>query len=148
MESPDLGVVQQALRSVQTVIEGRLHATPTVPYFEPTNIGGLPPAQQKSEQQIKEEIAWGNQLRAGIQMSLATAAASLRVCSALMKDSAEATYAQRIGELQRCAAEAEKVVDLAKSANAILAGRAVPKPDPSTDIRKLSASVFRRFGQP
>lgn len=136
------------LRSVEALIEGRRHVTPVVPYFEPTNLGGLPPAKQESELQNKGEIAYGNRLRAGVQLSLATAAASLRICSALMKDSAQTTYAQRMGELQRCASDAEGVVNLAKEASAILAGRAAPKTDPSTDIRKLGASVFRRFGQP
>lgn len=136
------------LRSVEALIEGRQHASPAVPYFEPTNMGGLPPAMQESEMQNKDEIAYGNRLRAGIQLSLATAAASLRVCSDLMKDSAQATYSQRMHEMQRCASDAEGVVNLAKDASAILAGRATPKADPSTDIRKLGASVFRRFGHP
>ena len=148
MESPDLGTVQQTLRSIESVISGRQHAVPAVPYFAPTDIGGLPPAMQESEMLNREEIAYGNRLRASIQMSLESAAASLRVCAELMKDSAQATYSQRIDELLRCGGEAEEAISLAKNAAALITGRTLPKPDPLTDIRKLKASVLRRFGQP
>lgn len=148
MESPDLGTVQQTLRSIEAVIGGRQHAAPAVPYFAPTDIGGLPPAMQESEMSNREEIAYGNRVRASIQMSLESAAASLRVCAALMKDSTEAPYSQRLDELLRCGGEAEEAVNLAKNAAALITGRTLPKADPLTDIRRLKASVFRRFGQP
>lgn len=147
MESPDLVPIQNVLRSVEEVINGRQHSAPAVPYFAPTDIGGLPAALQESERQNKEEIAYGNRVRASIQLSLAAAAASLRVCAVLMKDSAGASHAQKIDELRRCAIEAEAAREFAKDATDILAGRALPKADPMTDIRKLKASVFRRFGQ-
>ncbi|MDM0042586.1 hypothetical protein QTH89_08265 [Variovorax sp. J22G21] len=147
MESPDLGTVQKALALVEQAISGRSHATSAVPYFAPTDIGGLPPAAQEAELRNEEEIAYGNRVRAGVHMSLAAAAASLRVCEALMKDSSQVPYSERQQELQRCAEDAQASKDLADHAIAVLAGRVPPKSDAMTEIRKIKAAVYQRFGQ-
>lgn len=148
MDSPDLEAVQQTLRSIEALLVARQYSSPAVPYFEPTNMAGLPPAMQESELQNRDEITYGNRIRASIQLSLASAAASLRICSELLENSAGKTYAERSTEMLRCAVEAEEAVNLARDAAAMLSGRVSPKADPFTDIRKLKASVFRRFGRP
>ncbi|RYH63635.1 MAG: hypothetical protein EON54_07710 [Alcaligenaceae bacterium] len=148
MDSPDLETVEQTLCSIEALLSARQYSLPAVPYFEPTNLAGLPPAMQESELQNRDEIAYGNRVRASVQSSLASAAASLRICSELLKNSVEKTHAERATELLRLAVEAEEAVNLARDAAAMLSGRASPKADRFADIRKLKPSVFRRFGRP
>ncbi|WP_156481084.1 hypothetical protein [Variovorax sp. PAMC 28711] len=147
MESPDLGAVQKALALVKNAMSERSHATAAVPYFAPTEIGVLPPSMQEAELRNAEEIAYGNRVRAGVHAALASAAASLRVCEALMKDLSQMEYPERLRESQRCANEAQSSARLAEHSAAILEGRELPKVDAKTEIRKLTAAVYERFGQ-
>lgn len=147
MESPDLGTVQKALSLIEQAMTERSHATAAVPYFAPTELGGLPPTMQEAELQKAEEIAYGNRLRAGIHAAMAAARTSLRVCEALMQDTAELDYRARQKQMLRCATDAQAASKLAEQASAILQGREAPKTDAATEIKKLTAAVYERFGQ-
>lgn len=147
MESPDLGTVQKALSLIEQAMTERSHAAAAVPYFAPTELGGLPPSMQEAELQKAEEIAYGNRLRAGVHTAMASARISLRVCEALMQDTADVDYRARLKEMMRCADEAQTAGKLAERASAILNGRVAPKADASTEIKKLTTAVYERFGQ-
>ncbi len=146
MESPDLGTVQKALALVEQAMDERSHASAAVPYFAPTEIGGLPPSKQEAELRNAEEIAYGNRLRAGVHVAMASASASLRVCEALMKDLSQMEYPDRVRNMHRCATEAHSAAGLAEHAAAVLEGREPPKADTRTEIKKLSAAFYQRFG--
>lgn len=66
VESSDLEVVQETLRSIEALLVARQYSSPAVPYFEPTNMAGLPPAMQESELQNRDEITYGNRIRASV----------------------------------------------------------------------------------
>ena len=149
MEAPDIEIVRRALAMIDGAISARQHGAAAVPYFAPTDIGMLPPSMQEVELQTAEEVAYGNRVRAAIQMSLAASAASLRVCEDLMGDGSQVSYVDRLKALHATAMASEAAGALTGQATAILAGRVVPKQDPKTEIRKLSAAIFQRFnGQP
>ena len=147
MESPDLETVQKALELVEHAIRERSHASAAVPYFALTNLGGLPPAMQEAELRNKDEIMYGNRVRAGVHMSMASAAASLRACERLMADLTHLEFRDRQKEMLRCAGETQAAKELAEHATAILSGREAPRPDAMTEIKKLKAAIYLRFGQ-
>jgi hypothetical protein len=147
MESPDLETVEKARALIEEVIEGRSHLTAAVPYFAPTDIGCLPPALQEAESRIEEENDFGNRVRAAIQMSLAAAAASLRVSEALMQDFAQLGSSERQKELARCACEAESSKDITGHIAAILSGKEAPKLDALMEIKRLKSAIYERFGR-
>lgn len=144
MESPDIGSVQKAILLIEQALDARLD-TSAVRYFAPTDIGILPPSMQVAELRNAEEVAYGNRVRAGVRTSLAASAASLRVCESLMKDDSQVAYGDRLKALQACAAAAEMAAELMSNAAAILAGKAMPRPDSMTEIRRLSSAIFHSF---
>ncbi len=147
MESPDLQTIQKALELVEHAIRERSHACAAVPYFAPTNIGGLPPAIQEAELRNKDEIVYGNRVRAGVHMSMASAAASLRACEGLMGDNTHLEVRERQKDMLQCAGETQAAKELAERATAILSGRETPRLDAMTEIKKLKAAIYLRFGQ-
>ena len=148
MDSPDIETVRKALAKVEEAIGARYHAASPVPYFAPTDIGNLPPSMQEAELRTAEETAYGNRVRAAIQTSLAAAAASLRICETLLKDSSQVDYSERLQALNACAVRSATAGALTGHATAILAGKLIPKSDPKTEIKKLSAAIFQRFSGP
>jgi hypothetical protein len=147
MESPDLGTIQKALALVDQTMRERSHASAAVPYFAPTEIGGLPPPMQEAELRNAQEIAYGNRVRAGVHAAMASAAASLRVCEALMRDLSPMDYASRIEAVTRCAEQAQSAARMANYSAAVLDGRESPKADARTEIKRMTAAVYERFGQ-
>jgi hypothetical protein len=147
MESPDLETVEKARALIEEVIAGRSHLTAAVPYFAPTDIGCLPPAMQEAESRIEEENDFGNRVRAAIQMSLAAAAASLRVSESLMQDFAQLGSHERQKELARCACEAQASRDITGHIAAILSGKEAPKLDALMEIKRLKSAIYERFGR-
>lgn len=147
MESPDLGNVQKALALVEEAMRERSHATAAVPYFAPTEIGGLPPSMQEAELRNAEEIAYGNRVRAGVHVAMASAVESLRVCEALMRDQSQMEYSERVRQVVRGGAQLQSAGRLAAHSAAILEGRETPKADAMMEIKKLTAAVYQRFGQ-
>lgn len=147
MESPDLETVEKTRALIEELIAHRSPMAAAVPYFAPTDIGCLAPAMQEAESRIKEENDYGNRVRAAIQMSLAAAAASLRVTESLMQDFAQLGLPERQKELQRCACDAEACKDIAGHVAAILSGREAPKLDALMEIKRLKSAIYERFGR-
>ncbi|OUM00339.1 hypothetical protein A8M77_21910 [Variovorax sp. JS1663] len=132
---------------IEELIAYRSHLAAAVPYFAPTDIGSLTPAKQLSETRLKEENDYGNRVRAAIQMSLAAAAASLRLTESLMRDDAQLGLPERQQNLARCAQDAQACRDVSGHVVALLSGKEAPKVDALMEIRRLKAAIHDRFGQ-
>ncbi|MGJ7498433.1 hypothetical protein ACSFA8_25690 [Variovorax sp. RT4R15] len=145
MESPDLELIKKALSLIEEAINGRLHAASAVPYFAPTDIGGLPPAVQEAEMRNEEQINYGNRVRAGVHLSLASASAALNGCALLMEDYSQKKHTERQADMERGGANAQSARDLAARASAVLFGRESPKLDTGTEIKKLTGAFYQRF---
>jgi len=146
MEIPDLDTVEKARKTIEEVIAARRLGTAAVPYFAPTDLGGLPASIQAAELRIKEDNDHGNRVRAAIHMSLTAAAAALKVSENLMEGFAELPPQARQIELIRCAAAARAASDAAAHAAAVLAGEESPKADSMMEIKRLGSAIFQRFG--
>ncbi|VTU30570.1 MULTISPECIES: hypothetical protein [unclassified Variovorax] len=146
MEIPDLNTVVKARRAIEEVIAGRRLGTAAVPYFAPTDLGGLPASIQEAELRIKEDNDHGNRVRAAIHMSLTAAAAALKVSEDLMEGFAELPSSERQLELARCSTNARAASDAAGHAAAVLAGEESPKSDSMMEIKRLGSAIFQRFG--
>ena len=147
MESPDLETVERVRAVIEELITYRSHLAVSVPYFAPTDIAALTPAKQLNESRIKEENDYGNRVRAAIQMSLASAAASLRLAESLLRDDAQLDLQERRQNLARCAQDAQACRDVAGHVVALLAGKEAPKLDALMEIKKLKETIHERFGR-
>ena len=147
MESPDLETVEKARALIEEVIASRSPMAAAVPYFAPTDIGGLTPAAKEAESRIEQDNDFGNRVRAAIQMSLAAAAASLRVSESLMQDFAQLSLRDRQQELARCACDAQACKDIAGHIAPILSGKETPKLDALMEIKRLKSAIYERFGR-
>jgi hypothetical protein len=147
MDSPDLETVERTRAVIEELIAYRSHLAVSVPYFAPTDIGSLTPAVQQNESRIKEENDYGNRVRAAIQMSLAAAAASMRLAESLMHDDAQLELRERQQNLARCAHEAQGCRDVAGHVVALLSGKEAPKLDALMEIRRLKSAIHERFGK-
>lgn len=147
MESPDLETVERTRAVIEELIAYRSHLAVSVPYFAPTDIGSLTPAMQQSETRIKEENDYGNRVRAAIQMSLASAAASMRLAESLMRNDVQLELRERQQNLARCAQDAQECRDVAGHVVALLLGKEAPKVDALMEIRRLKSAIQERFGR-
>ena len=147
MESPDLEAVERVRALIEELIAARSHLAVSVPYFAPTDIGTLTPARQESESRIEEENDYGNRVRAAIQMSLAAAAASLRISESLMHDRTQLSLPERQKELARCACDAQDCRDIVGHVAALLTGKEAPKLDALMEIKRLKSAIHERFGR-
>lgn len=146
MEIPDLDTVERARKAVEEVIASRRLGMAAVPYFAPTNLGGLPASIQEAELRIKEDNDHGNRVRAAIHMSLTAAAAALKLSEELMEGFADLPSRERQLELARCATDARAAGAAAGHAAAVLSGEESPKSDSMMEIKRLGSAILQRFG--
>jgi hypothetical protein len=106
--------------------ETELGATP-VHYFEPTNLGGLPPTE--SELRAKEDTDLGNRTRFATHMCLLAASRGLKASLDLLDCDVDVASGERARALAEIARSAEIAAEMAAQAASVLLGQSMPPED-------------------
>lgn len=136
MRSTNFSAVRAAKRAVDLVLgEGAQDKNP-VPYFEPTNMGGLPDVIQRREHDARLENDQGNRMRAASYLCLQSASEALAVAVDMGELAIDLSLAQRAQRLAAAAEQMRLAAALASEAAAVFAGNADPRSDGSITVSK------------
>jgi hypothetical protein len=127
MPSQNRSTIAAASRAINLVLaETELGATP-VHYFEPTNLGGLPPTE--SELRAKEDTDLGNRTRFATHMCLLVASQALKATLDLLDCDVDLPPRERARALAEIARRAEVAGQTAARAASVLLGQSSPPED-------------------
>ncbi|MBT2324292.1 hypothetical protein J7E62_18230 [Variovorax paradoxus] len=137
MHVRNISTISAARKAVNLVLaDTELGASP-VHYFEPTNLGGLPPTQQESELRAKEDTELGNRTRFATHMCLSSASRALKAGLELISCDVDLPPSERLRVLIEIAASAKAASELAAEAASVLLGHSDPPPDSSFVVSRI-----------
>ena len=136
MRPRHLGAIRAAKRAVDLVLSEDELDKNHVPYFEPTNIGGLPGALQRKERETREENDQGNRVRAASHLCLQSASEALAVVLEIGELSVDEAFAARAKRLENASAQMRMAAALGSESAAVFAGNSDPRSDGSVSITK------------
>ncbi|HWT21242.1 MAG TPA: hypothetical protein VN280_20260 [Variovorax sp.] len=120
MTARNFSTIAAASKAVNFVLaETELGATPAH-YFEPTNLGGLPPTE--SELRVKEDTELGNRTRFATHMCLMSASQALKACLDLLSCEVDLPPPERVRKLAEIASKARAAEAMAAQAAGVLLG--------------------------
>jgi hypothetical protein len=120
MTARNFSTIAAASKAVNFVLaETELGATPAH-YFEPTNLGGLPPTE--SELRVKEDTELGNRTRFATHMCLMSASQALKACLDLLSCEVDLPPRERVRKLAEIASKARAAEEMAAQAAGVLLG--------------------------
>ena len=120
MTARNFSTIAAASKAINFVLaETELGATPAH-YFEPTNLGGLPPTE--SELRVKEDTELGNRTRFATHMCLMSASQALKACLDLLSCEVDQPPHERVRKLAEIASKARAAEQMAAQAAGVLLG--------------------------
>lgn len=134
MISDELKAIASARALVEGILANRIVSRNPVPYFAPTNLGGLPPTMQEAEGRIRDDTELFNRIRASIFMCLTAADAALAATEGLMDETLSFSHRDGARKLLALADSAESASEAAHHACLVLMGKEKPPVDESIEI--------------
>lgn len=136
MRRTHLGTVKAARRALEMVLaDSELDKNP-VPYFEPTNLGGLPDLLQDRERSAQIENDQCNRIRAASHLCLQAASAAMVAALQLDDVPINISIVERDRHLVKAEQRIHEFVELAAYAAAILGGHLQPPSDGTVSISR------------
>lgn len=131
-----LSTVKAARRAIEMVLaESDLDKNP-VPYFEPTNLGGLTAPLQDRERSAQFENDRSNRIRAVSHLCLQATRAAMSAALQLDDVPMNITAIERDRHLLKSERQIQELIELAAYAAAILAGQMPPPSDGTVSVSK------------
>lgn len=137
MRRTHLSTVKAARRALELVLaDGELDKNP-VPYFELTNLAGLPELVQDRERNARIENDQGNRIRAASHFCLQAATAAMSAALELDDMPMNIAQVERDRHFFRAEQQINEFVELAVFAAAILGGHRQPPSNDTVIISKI-----------